>query len=117
MGLWTWNFIRQKRAESVLADCNGQLQNISAALEAYYRDHNEYPEKETFRRDLMESRGNKPAYIFLEPVCERNRTEYGYDVDKEMQNFTIYCKGGHFPDMKNVKRGYPQYSSYRGIIQ
>ncbi len=104
------NFIRA-RARGQLTSCKSNLKNIATALEMYSTDNiGRYP------RTLIEI---TPKYLKVLPNCPscgREAYSSSYRSAQGPDAYTLYCaSGGH--RASNTPDGYPQYSSYQGILE
>ncbi|GEM_PF-360314 len=94
-------------SESNLANCTGNLKNISTALEMYRTDnHGHYPQA---LNELV------PHYLPFLPVCpSAGSTTYSYTGNDTEGSYTVWCSGTYHIDMTN-KASYPQYDSIQGL--
>lgn len=43
------------------------------------------------------------------PTCPSNDSNYSYTTTEKLNNFTIYCNGIHYMQLKNIKKNEPFY--------
>ena len=108
--------IRRGRYQQKYTTCKSTIGCIASALELYKEDHGNYPPAGTWREGLFKTKGEKHPYM-PEPLCESKNTRYGYVVDADLQNYTLYCNGEHYKELKGIRKGYPQFSSRTGLIE
>lgn len=87
--------------------CVQNVHNIGTAAQTYANDNGGlYP---TSLEVLTQ--GGTPVMETL-PLCPSNDSSYGYELGTvDQHHFTIYCKGTHYENLEDVKKGYPQFDS------
>lgn len=104
------NFIKS-RPRRQQTGCKTNLKMIATALEMYSSDNSgRYP---------PELSRLTPNYLKMIPNCpcaSRDTYSEAYRKKHNPDAFTIYCKGLNHSD-EEKPAGYPQYSSYQGLIE
>lgn len=97
------------RESGQLTACESNLKNQGTALEMYAADNN----------GLFPSSFNalSPEYLMQLPTCPSSKREYGYEVSIDHKEYTVFCSSKNAHKKKvNVKTGFPQYNSTRGLM-
>ncbi len=91
--------------------CKSYLKNIATALEMYASDNRgDYPNSLT---QLT------PNYLKIIPNCpsaQRDTYSESYQVHRHPDAFSLLCSG-HNHAAANTPPGYPQYSSWTGLVE
>jgi len=97
------------RRMGLLLACKGNLKSISSALEYYSSDHaGRYPAS---LNDLV------PDYLESVPSCSASGgSPYHYESTVKKSDYTVWCEGRYHLRITG-SRGFPQYSSAKGIIE
>jgi len=108
------NFLNA-RASGHLAGCESNIKNIAIALEMYAADNKGvYPPSLEY---LLENRSpSGTGYMKTLPLCPASRLKYGYIVDNNPDNFTMWCNGVNTHCNAGTPDGYPQYAPGQGLI-
>jgi competence protein ComGC len=99
------------RYQSQLTACEFNIRGLVGGIESYHTDHKTYPPT-GIAEDLLAN-----GYIAREPKCPVSEYKYGYVVNSDDSNFTLFCNGGlHNLVLPQVNAGYPQYNPARGLF-
>ncbi|OQA19298.1 MAG: Serine/threonine-protein kinase PrkC [bacterium ADurb.Bin363] len=106
------------RASGHFVGCESNIKNIATALELYAADNMETypPSLEYLLKNTSPSGTN---YMKTLPICPASCLKYGYKygyiVDTNSNNFTIWCSGVNSHCNAGVDNGYPQYAPAQGM--
>ncbi|MEQ8221530.1 MAG: hypothetical protein ABRQ37_04455, partial [Candidatus Eremiobacterota bacterium] len=108
------NFL-SARASGQLAACESNIKNIATALEMYATDNKgDYPPSLEYLLENTSPSGTN--YMKTLPLCPASRLKYGYILDNNPNNFTMWCNGVNTHINAGMGNGYPQYAPGQGLI-
>ena len=107
------NFIRA-RAQGQLTACKSNLKNIATSLEMYSTDNaGRYPLTASIAAKLT------PNYLKTIPQCPSATSDTystGYTATTVPDAYSVWCSASFHTATGILTAGYPQYSSYSGLI-
>ena len=109
------NFLKARESGS-LACCESNIKNIATALEMYAVDNEgAYPPSLEY---LIKNTSDGAWYMKTLPVCPVSKSGYSYSVNRDNQNYTIWCTivEAHINAGLPPLASYPQYTPAQGLI-
>jgi len=99
------------RHNAYVSACLLNERNLATALESYSNDNRTYP---VDMAHLVQS--GSAGHINSIPTCPSGAgVPYEYQVNADLDSFTLVCRGYHHFQVQRIPEGFPQYSASGGL--